>query len=76
MTSAGRLDFTGCALDLPDADSVKSGAFVVATAEDGIVAQPTLSADLVSRGWRLSIGDGGNSLLLAKAPAGFMLIFR
>ena len=76
LTSAGRLDFTGCALDLPDAASVKSGAFVVATAEDGIVAQPTLSADLVSRGWRLSIGDGGNSLLLAKAPAGFMLIFR
>ena len=76
LTSAGSLDFTGCTLALPDAASVKSGSFVVATAEGGIAAPPSLPPALAARGWRLSLEDEGNSLRLIKNPSGFILIVR
>ena len=76
LTSAGRLDFSGCTLDLPDAASVRSGTFVVATAEAGIAAPPSLSPELSANGWRLSLENEGNSLRLAKDPLGFILIVQ
>ena len=74
LTSVGNLDFTGCALALPDAASVKSGSFAIATAEAGIDAPPSLPPELVERGWRLSLENGGKSLRLNKDPSGFILI--
>lgn len=76
LTAAGKLDFTGAALALPDAASVKSGSFVIATAEGGIVAQPTLPDELTAKGWELSCEDDGKSLHLKKNPSGLILLFR
>jgi len=76
LASGGKLDFTGSSLALPDVASVKSGSFVIATAEGGIVSLPTLPSELSEKGWRLSLENEGKSLRLAKDPSGFLLILR